>query len=398
MKHLTLLTALLLFTTFTAAQTSSNIDIELKNTEPTPLQTSEYADVWLEVRNTGSSEADNLEISFNENYPFSVERGDRKNWSIPELIPGDTYQLHLQTRVDNNAVQGNNTLNFDVETPGVGFEEKVPVEVRSDRNVLSVSQIEFPEKTAPGSTNQMQLELENLASGQLKNIQVSLDTSSENLPLATSGSSQKNLASIDAGDTETLNYSLSIDESAENSVYKLPIQISFENEAGTSFEQQTTTGINVGGEPRLDVGLNTEDAITEGTRELTFRLVNKGHGSADFVSMELQENDNVEVIGSNDVYIGSMDADDFQTASFRVHISAEQESVIVNEIELPVELSYSDQSGDQVETQDVTTELYTQQDLQRYGLTSGGSILPIVMIALLVIGGGVYYWRRRRRE
>lgn len=398
MKRLTLLTVLVLFTSFTAAQTSSNIDIELKNSEPTPLQTSEYADIWLEVRNTGSSEAENLNIQFNENYPFSVERGDRKNWSIPELIPGDTYQLHLQTRVDNNAVQGNNTLNFDVETPRMSFEEKVPVEVRSDRNVLSVQQIEFPEKAAPGSTNQMQLRLENLASGQLKNIQVSLDTSSENLPMATAGSSQKNIASIDSGSVETLNYSLSIDESAENGVYKLPIQINFENEAGTSFEQQTTTGINVGGEPQLDVGLNTEDAVTEGTRELTFRLVNKGHGSADFVSMELQENDNVEVIGSNDVYIGSMDADDFQTASFRVHVSAEQESVNVNEIEFPVELSYTDQNGDRVETQNAQAELYSQDDLQRYGLSSGSSILPIAVIAILIIGGGIYYWRRRRKE
>lgn len=398
MKRLTLIATIILFVSFTAAQTSSNIDIELKNSEPTPLQTSEYADIWLEVRNTGSSEADNIEIEFNENYPFSVERGDRKNWSIPELIPGDTYQMHLQTRVDNNAVQGNDTLNFKVETPGISFEEKVPVEVRSDRNILSLNQVNFPEKAAPGSTNQMQLNLENLGSGQLKNIQVSLDTSSENLPLATSGSSQKNIASIDSASVETLNYSLSIDESAENGVYKLPIQINFENEAGTSFEQQTTTGINVGGEPQLDVDLNTEEAITEGTRELTFRLVNKGHGSADFVSMEIQENENIEVIGSDDVYIGSMDSDDFQTASFDVHIEAETESVNINEIKMPVKLEYTDQNGEQSSTKTVLAEFYTREDVQRYGLDSGGSPLPLIAVLLLLVGGGVYYWRRKRKE
>ena len=387
----------MVFTGFAAAQTSSNIDINLKNTEPTPLQTSEYADIWLEVTNTGSAKAENVEITFQENYPFSVDTG-RKNWSIEDLRPGEVYQLHLEARVDENAVQGNNTLNFEVGDSDFSYVEKVPVEVRSDRNVLSVSDIDFPERVAPGTSNNMSIELENLGSSQLKNIEVSLDVSGENLPFATSDSSTKSLERVSPGETTSIDYDLDIDESAENSVYKLPIEIKFENEAGTSFEQQTTTGVNVGGVPQLDVGLNTEDAITEGTRELTFRLVNKGHGSADFVSMELQENDNVEVIGSNDVYIGSMDADDFQTASFRVHVSAEQESVNVDEIDFPVELEYNDQDGEQVEAQEVSAELYTQQDLQRYGLTSGGSIIPIAAVVLLVIGGGVYYWRRRRGE
>jgi hypothetical protein len=398
MKKLALITALTLFTAFTAAQTSTDIDINLKNTEPTPLQTSEYADVWLEVTNTGSTEADNVEIQFLENYPYSVDRGERQNWSIGTLKQGEEYQLHLQTKVDENAVQGENPLEFRVENSGVSFTEEVPVEVRSDRNVLSVENIRFPEKAAPGTSNEMALKLRNLADSQLKNIEVGLDVSQNNLPFATAEAATKNLEAVEPGDSIWVNYTLNIDESAENSVYKLPIDISFENEAGTEFTQSTTTGVNVGGKPNLEVGLNTEDAITEGTREITLRLVNQGHGSADFVSLTLEENDNVEVIGSNNVYIGSMDADDFQTASFRVHISAEQESVNTNQIEMPVKLEYTDQDGEQVENQAVNAELYTRQDLQRYGLSSEGGLLVPGIVLLLVIGAGAYYWRRKRKE
>jgi hypothetical protein len=398
MKKLALITALTLFTAFTAAQTSTDIDINLKNTEPTPLQTSEYADVWLEVTNTGSTEADNVEIQFLENYPYSVDRGERQNWSIGTLKQGEEYQLHLQTKVDENAVQGENPLEFRVENSGVSFTEEVPVEVRSDRNVLSVENIRFPEKAAPGTSNEMALKLRNLADSQLKNIEVGLDVSRNNLPFATAEAATKNLEAVEPGDAIWVNYTLNIDESAENSVYKLPIDISFENEAGTEFTQSTTTGVNVGGKPNLEVGLNTEDAITEGTREITLRLVNQGHGSADFVSLTLEENDNVEVIGSNNVYIGSMDADDFQTASFRVHISAEQESVNTNQIEMPVKLEYTDQDGEQVENQAVNAELYTRQDLQRYGLSSEGGLLVPGIVLLLVIGAGAYYWRRKRKE
>lgn len=386
-----------MFVSFTAAQSSSNTQIELKNTEPTPLQTSEYADIWLEVRNTGNTEAKNIDIQFKENYPFKVDGDNRKNWTIPEIVPGDTYQLHLQTRVDNNAVQGNNTLNFDVKTPRLTYEEKVPVEVRSDQNVLSIMDIDFPQKAAPGSTNQMQIKMKNLASGQIKNIQVGLDITSEDLPMATSESSQKNIANIEAGETEKINYTLNIDESAENGVYKLPINKDFENEAGTAFEQSTTTGVSIGGEPRLEAALNTDKTLKDGsTEELTFRLVNRGHGSADFVSMSLEETDNIEVIGSKEVYIGSMDSDDFQTASFKINVDAETESTSVRKIEMPVKLEYTDSQGKQTETQTVQSELYTEQQLQEYGLDSNDNLIPIAVIGLVVVIGGLYYWRRKR--
>ena len=398
MKKLALITAITFFAALTAAQTSTDIDINLKNTEPTPLQTSEYADVWLELTNTGSKDADKVDIQFLENYPYSVDRGEKQNWSIGSLKQGEEYQLHLQAKVDENAVQGENPLKFRVETSDISFTEEVPVEVRSDRNVLAIEKVNFPDKAAPGTSNEMALKLENLADSHLKNIEAGLDVAQQNLPFATAEASTKNLDAIEPGKSVWVNYTLNVDESAENSVYKLPITISFENEAGTRFDQSTTTGVNIGGRPNLDVGLNNEDAITEGTREITFRLVNRGHGSADFVSMKLQENDNVEIIGSNDVYIGSMDSDDFQTASFRVHINAEPESVNVKQIEMPVELEYTDQDGEQAETQKVQAEFYTQQDLQRYGLGADGSSLPLVAIVLLLVAGGFYYWRKRKKE
>lgn len=398
MKRTALITAILLLTGFTTAQTSSNIDIEVKNTEPTPLQTSEYADVWLEVTNTGGTTAEDVELRFQENYPFLVVRGDRSNWSIGELVPGEEYQVHLEARVDGNAVQGSNTLNFEVRQRDISFTEEVPVEVRSDRNVLAVEDVEFPEKAAPGSSNSMQLTLTNLADSQLKNIQVGLDLSG-NLPMATSESSRKNIVSVAPDESRTVNYTLNIDESAENSVYKLPVNIDFENEAGTEFNQATTTGVNVGGRPELEAALNTDATLTDGsTEEVTFRLVNRGHGSADFVSMQLEETDNVQVIGSDEVYIGSMDSDDYQTASFRINVDAETESVTVDTLDMPIALEYTDSEGEQSETQTVQTELYTQQELQQYGLASSGSTVPIVVVVLLAVGGGLYYWRRRKKE
>jgi LPXTG-motif cell wall-anchored protein len=114
--------------------------------------------------------------------------------------------------------------------------------------------------------------------------------------------------------------------------------------------------------------------------------------------MQLEETDNVQVIGSDEVYIGSMDSDDYQTASFRINVDADTESVTVDTLDMPIALEYTDSGGEQSETQTVQTELYTQQELQQYGLASGGSIVPLVVVVLLAVGGGLYYWRRRKKE
>lgn len=395
MNKYAIIFALTLLIPITAAQTT-NIQMELKTTEPTPLQTSEYADIWLEATNKGSTPARNVEINFTENYPFTVDRDEEKNWEIEEITPGEEYQIHLQAKIDENAVEGENNLEFRVTSEKTSFIEKVPVEIRTDRNVLSIQNINFPEKVAPGTQSNMSIKLANLADSQLKNIEIGLELS-DKLPMATSNAADKNLAKINSGETKTINYTINVDESAENSVYKLPIQTNFENTAGTEFQQSTTTGINVGGKPILEPGLNTEEKLSVGkTTEMTFRLVNKGHGPADFVELELKEGENYEVVGTNDVYIGSMDSDDFQTATFTIHTKDSSRSVSADEINFPIQITYRDQDGKQNETKTVEAELYTAQELRKYGITSQSSIIPVIAAMIIIAIAIIYYWRKKK--
>ena len=111
-KIFTIILALTLFTTLATSQKSVQLDVKKVNMEPVPLQTSEYADVWLEVVNKGDTEAENVDLFFQENYPFSVDPGEQKHWDIGEIVPGEEYMIHLQTRVDENAIQGENHLEF----------------------------------------------------------------------------------------------------------------------------------------------------------------------------------------------------------------------------------------------------------------------------------------------
>lgn len=390
-KIFTIILALTLFTTLSTSQKSVQLDVKKVNMEPVPLQTSEYADVWLEVVNKGDTEAENVDLFFQENYPFSVDPGEQKHWDIGEIVPGEEYMIHLQTRVDENAIQGENHLEFTTRSgaENISISHKVPVEVRSDSDMLSVSDVDFPENVAPGASESMDLRLENLADGQIKNIEVKMDLSE--VPIASSGTTSQAVTAIEKSSTESVSFNLNIGETAENGVYKIPITVSYENEAGTEFTRETTVGVVVGGESDLQAGLNgVETELTPGaTGTVTFRLVNRGRGSADFVKLNLEDTESFEVLSPNSVYLGDMDSDDYQTADFQIHVSSDAENVSA-----PVEVSYKDIDGERTSTQMVEVPVYTQNQLEKYGMASGGSSLPLVVVVIL-IAGGVYYWRKR---
>lgn len=389
---LAIITAILLLAASTAlAQSSTQIQINKTNMEPTPLQTSEYGDVWLEVTNEGDSTARDVKVEFNENYPYSVDPGEKTSWDLGTLVPGEEYQIHLEVKVDENAVEGTNPLSFTTSTrPDVQIEQEVDVEVRTDNSILSVEEVNLSDKVAPGSSERMELTLKNMADSYLKNIEVKLDLS-EKIPMATQNSAVKNLEKIKPGQEGKISFNLQVDESAENGVIRLPIMLTYENEAGTEFTKETSTGVVVGGEPQLEVGINSENQLSAGkTQTITLRVVNRGHGSAGFTELEIQDGENYEIISPNSVYIGEMDADDYQTAEFEIYVENGVES-----LSMPVELDY-EADGDQRNTQVLEPRIYSSSELRRYGLNGGNNIWMFGVAAVVLIAGGAYYWRRKR--
>ncbi len=391
-KALSLVLGILVLTTFTAAQDSSNIELDLKKTEPLPLQSSEYGTVWVEATNTGNAKASNVKVSFNENYPFEVVRGNTNNWSLGTLAPGEEYQIRLDVRVDENAVQGNNTMKFTIKNSDLTYTQGLPVEVRADNNILSVKDVNFTDYMAPGETREMKITLENMADAQLKNIQAKFDIA-DDTPVIVSGSSNRNIREIDPGNTVEITYRLSADEAADNGVYRLPFELSYENEAGTEFERETTIGTVIGGLPQLETDLNSENRLSQGiTDTVTVRIVNRGEGRARFTQIVVKDGDGYNLLSPETTYIGNMDPDDFQTAEYQINVEGDAET-----ISMPVDIQYKTEDGLRTETQTIEADVYSQQELRQLGLRSGNRLLPVGIAAVIILAG-IWYWRRRRKR
>ncbi|WEL23382.1 COG1361 S-layer family protein [Candidatus Nanohalovita haloferacivicina] len=396
MKRLAIaLTLVALFSGLASSQTQTasppnQIELQVMSTEPSPLQIGQYADVRFKVTNERSDDFDNVTVLFRENYPFSVDPDNKKRWRIASLESGDSYQFRMQVRVDSNALQGEETMEFRVETANGARTFEIPVQVKADDDGLVISDVSFPEKVAPGTSRTMNLTIENTARAYFRNVEVSVNPDAST-PVVTSGTSGKRIGSIESGETEEVSYTLNIDEGAENGVYRIPLELEYENEAGASLSKSETTGIVVGGSPQIEVGLNDDGAIPSGsTGTVTFRFINRGEGTAKFVKVEVLEGENYIIRTGSSVYLGDMNSDDYQTAESEIYTSPGTDT-----INIPVNVTYQENGEEKTLTETVTVDALTSEERNLYGSSSGSPILPVVIVILL-LAGGLYYWRKRR--
>ena len=58
-----------------STRSASHLEVIYRKSEPDPLRTGEYADVWVKIENTGSMEAEDVSLEFVPEFPFSLDPG-----------------------------------------------------------------------------------------------------------------------------------------------------------------------------------------------------------------------------------------------------------------------------------------------------------------------------------
>lgn len=385
-----LLTVVVALTGFAAAQSgpSTNLDLEVMQTEPAPLQAGEYATVWVRATNTGDSTATNPQFRLMDRFPFTPS--DRTEWTPPgELGPGESYDMRIEVKVSENAAFGNNSLAIE-KTSGnqnTWIRDEISVEVRTDDRSLIISELDFPEKVEPGSSAEMQMTLESRDSSNFRNVDVNLLT--EELPVAPRETSRKRLTSVEPDSPENISFILDVDDDADNELHDLTIQLDYQNQGGQELSTTETTGIHIGGEPNIDVAIEDSDIRSPGRGAVTFRILNKGEGQARFAEIELEKSEEYEILSENSIYLGSMIADDFQTAEFELYVEEEET------LDMPVRVEYRDGTGDHVSDFNIERTLYSSDDLRRLGLDQSQSYWIVVPVLIVLGAAGFYLYRKR---
>jgi len=205
--------------------------------------------------------------------------------------------------------------------------------------------------------------------------------------LSSLGSSEDVLDNLNGDEDDSFSFDIRASSTAEPQDYKVPYTLTYKGQA-TPMKGVVT--IRVIGNVELNVFASTKTPVVSSSDELTIQITNTGFADARYVSVQLFPA-GFFLLSDDNVYIGDISSDDFQTAVFNIKYTSETPTA-----EAIIEyLDFNNQKQTMVFKQNI--ELYTQKEAINAGIIStnntGIYITGLVLIILIWI-----IWRAIRKR
>ena len=174
------------------------------------------------------------------------------------------------------------------------------------------------------------------------------------------------------------------------------MEIGYSDNLGKKYFKNSTIGIIVGAKPELSLTLD-ESTIYERKKagELVIKIVNKGATDIKFASLKLMPGKDYDILSSDEVYLGNIDSDDFETADFKIYAGSPKE----DRINIPLALEYKDANNNDYSTNaNLALKIYSSSEAKRFGLKAGNGLVGNMVVILIVAVGLFYYLRHKKRK
>ncbi len=383
----------------------SDVGVSLVNQEPDPAEPGKYVDIRFKVENIGLGQVKDFTLELLPGFPFSLDSGVSAVKNLGAMHArqlGDTaIIIKYRVRVNKDAVEGENELKFRYKFDSFAWIEPDPfiINIRTHDAILSIDSIKVtPARPKAGEKAALTISIKNIADSLLKDVKVKLGIGA--VPLATSGSSnEKIIKTIKANQRVDVTFDLIVEPDAESDLYKVPIEIRYNDNLGNSYNRNGSFGLIIGSEPDLAIGIDSTTIYTAGkTGEVTVKLVNKGLTGIKFLNVKLAEGNDYSIISPSEVYVGNIDSDDYETTDFKINVGKTKQNKIV----LPLTVEYKDANNRNYNI-NVNLELpiYTLSEAKQFGLVKGRSSTGYFVLIMVVVGGILAYkfwWKKRRKK
>jgi len=416
MKYIMAVLALMMVMSVTALVTETVSDNErivvtLITQEPDPVAPGSTFDAYFRIENRGAEPSPNMDVKLGLDYPFSLYSDDEVHF-IGTVAGGQKDEIGARekftVRVDPDAVAGTHTIEFWYRTDNGAWVKAgdYDIEVRSRDAVLAINKITTTPKTVvPGEITKVAFTLENIADGVLKDIRLRLDVYTElatassitfrELPFTPVGSgNEKTVNTLKAGASQNVIFDLVTDADAASKVYKLPYSLSYTDEAGTNFTRTGVVALIVDPDPIVSVSLDSTDIYTDNAKgTVTIKFVNKGFSDIKFLDASLGESEHYDILSNEDVYLGNVDSDDYETADFDLLLKNGGK-----DLDLPLHVEYRDANGELFsEDHMIKIKLYSGSELKKRQGKSGNGLIGIAII-IVIVAVGIYIYRKRKKK
>ncbi|MBN2052624.1 COG1361 S-layer family protein [Candidatus Woesearchaeota archaeon] len=391
------------------------ITVTLINQEPDPVAPGNVVEVKFRVENEGSDSSQDMQVKLLTKFPFSMYGVENEIQNIGTVagyqIGDDGVKVKWNLLVDSNAATGDNEIEFWYKSKdGVWTKSgDYVISVQSREAVLAINQIKTDqENIVPGTVTKVSFMLENLADNTLRDINLNLDIYTElttttsitfrELPFTPIGSgNEKTLKMLAPGQSEEISFDLFTDATAESKVHKVPYTLTYYDDAGNDFSREGVVGLLIEGKPELSVNIESTEIYRSGAKGVVeFKLVNKGFSDINFLDLILLESNDFKILSNPEVYIGSLDSDDYETAEYTLLVSKDAEDKVV----LPLKVEYRDANG-HLYTKEIPLELKLFSGSELKQRTNGSGFpwgLVIIIIILIAIIAWIIYKRKNNKK
>ncbi|VVB68363.1 Uncharacterised protein [Candidatus Norongarragalina meridionalis] len=289
---------------------------QLLKYEPYPALPNSYIDVWFSVSNSlGNDLVKDVQCSFDDMYPFSMDPTDPRIQTIDTLQPGYDAVLKYTVRVDERAVPGNNSIAIYCNSSGYSYPVKIEdyVYVATEESALAVKSFEPLTPVEIGSEAVFKLTLKNTGARALS-ATVDINSTDALTPL---GVQRLYFDRIDPNAEASMNVTLGVSPSKSAGYYTLSLTLT-PNIGNASVYK---AGVVVEATPEITVSM---EQTTTGSQVLIANTGNTAirsvYASAGQSGRTLAED-----------FIGTLNVDDFATLSVTQQTS-----------QLDVEVSFRD--------------------------------------------------------
>ena len=240
-----------------------------------------------------------------------------------------------------------------------------------------------PSQVVPGSTAKVSLSLENNLDEDVEDVQVVLDFSDKELPLAPyASSSEQSIDKIREDESESLSFTLIVLPEAASGVYKLPVKVSYTYK-DLRVEKKDLISVVVNSQPQLKV--SSEGVLVEGSeRKVIVQVINYGLADVKFVSVETPKTiSNGRIVAPYYSYIGDISSDDFDSVEYTIFLDSNSD---VEELSLPLTIRYKDATNkDFIQNEVVVIPAYSLKEAQQQGIVTAPNYLLYGAIATIVL-------------
>lgn len=242
----------------------------------------------------------------------------------------------------------------------------------------------------PGEQGKVTIKINNNENFDIQDISVNLNLA--DLPFSSVGSSEKNIDEINEDDDDSLTFTIKASTDIKPGDYDIPYTLKYTNsETDDVLSKSGSFGLRVSSKTDLDFSVQlTNNAVIGQQGKVSLEIINKGLGEIKSVSVEIVPQ-GFELLSTNKVFIGTINGDDTDSASFDVIYDST--SPVLN-----AKVTYKDfDNKDQVQDLSIPFRVYTEQEALDLGIikkSKAGLYLTILVILLVVW----FIWRRIKKS